>query len=247
MTHFAKTTLAAASLALQAACGGDNATPAVPPQAAPTPAVPTALKISADFGQSIEGWKGESTDYGAADAPDFVVFEQRTLDAPLTGKGYYVAGHNRSDDMFLYVKKQFGGFVPSTSYKVTFSVKFATDVASGCVGVGGAPGESVFVIGAASAIEPKSVLKDGRNTLNLDRGNQGTGGKEGQVLGNIGNSVQECGVTRAESKTVKSAEPLVVKADAEGKLWLLVGIDSGFESASRINLQAVTVDADPAK
>ena len=246
MTHFAKTMLAAASLALLTACGGDNAA-VTPPQAAPAPVVPTALKITADFDKAIEGWKGESTDYGAADAPDFVVFEQRTLDAPLTGKGYYVAGHNRSDDMFLYVKKQFGGFVPSTSYKVTFSLKFATDVASGCVGVGGAPGESVFVIGAASAIEPKSVLKDGRNTLNLDRGNQGTGGKEGQVLGNIGNSVQECGVTRAESKTVESAEPLVVKADAEGKLWLLVGIDSGFESASRISLQTLTVDADPVK
>ncbi|MYN07494.1 hypothetical protein [Pseudoduganella aquatica] len=237
----------AAIAAVLSGCGaGDYPGPAVPQSGPPPPTVPVAVKITADFGQSIEGWKGESTDYGDGDAPDFVVFEQRTVDAPLTGKGYYMAGHNRSDDMFLYVKKQFGGFVPSTSYKVTFSVKFSTDVSSGCSGVGGAPGESVFVIGAASATEPKSVLKDGRNTLNLDRGNQGTGGKDGQVLGNIGNT-QECGVTKAEFKTVKSAEPLIVKTDADGKMWLLAGIDSGFEAASRINIQTVVVDADPVK
>lgn len=246
MTHFTKTALACAALALLSACGGGNDASDIKLPVIVTPPIPAQLKVTADFNQGIDGWKGESTDYGDGDGPDAVVFEQRVLPAPLTGKGYYVAGHNRSDDLFLYVKKQFGGFEPSTSYKIGYTVKFGTDISSGCAGVGGSPGESVFVIGAASALEPKSVLKDGRNTLNLDRGNQGTGGKEGQVLGNIGNT-SACGVTRFESKTVQSAERMEVKTDASGKLWLLVGIDSGFEASSHIYLQSVVLDADRVK
>jgi hypothetical protein len=244
MTHLTKNAAAIAILALLAACGGDNLS--APPQGA-LPPVLKAVQITADFNQGIEGWTGGSSDYSAADAPDNVVFEQRALGAPLTGKGYYVAGHNRSDDLFLYVKKQFGGFVPAASYQVTFTVKFATDVPSGCMGVGGSPGESVWVVGAASDVEPKSVVNNGRSEMNIDRGNQGGGGKAGQVLGTIGNSVTDCGKPVLESKTLKSKEALTVKADAEGKLWLLVGIDSGFESASHLTFQSVVLDAEPVK
>jgi hypothetical protein len=244
MTHLTKNAAAIAILALLAACGGDNVS--APPQGA-LPPVLKAVQVTADFNQGIEGWTGGSSDYSAADAPDNVVFEQRALGAPLTGKGYYVAGHNRSDDLFLYVKKQFAGFVPSASYKVTFTVKFATDVPSGCVGVGGSPGESVWVVGAASDVEPKSVVNNGRTELNIDRGNQAGGGKAGQVLGTIGNSVTDCGKPVFESKTLKSKEALTVKADAEGKLWLLVGIDSGFESASHLTFQSVVLDAEPVR
>ncbi|GAB2855591.1 hypothetical protein GCM10027277_25160 [Pseudoduganella ginsengisoli] len=242
MTYLIKSALAVSLLASLAACGGDNVS--TPPQGGP---VLKAVQVTADFNQGIDGWKGDSSDYSAADAPENVVFEQRALGAPLSGKGYYVAGTNRSDDLFLYVKKQFGGFVPSASYKVMFTVKFATDVPTGCMGVGGSPGESVWVFGAASDIEPKNVVNNGRTALNIDRGNQGGGGKAGQMLGTIGNSVTDCGKPVMESKTLKSKEPLTVKADAEGKLWLLVGIDSGFEAASKLTFQSVVLDAEPVK
>lgn len=244
MTYLIKSAVAVSLLATLAACGGDNA--ATPPQGA-LPPVLKAVQITADFNQGIDGWKGESSDYSDADKPENIVFEQRALAAPLTGKGYYVAGVNRSDDLFLFVKKQFGGFVPSASYKVNFTVKFASDVSTGCMGVGGSPGEAVWVVGAASDTEPKVVVNNGRSEVNIDRGNQGGGGKAGQVLGTINNSVPDCGTPVMESKTVKSKEPLTVKADAEGKLWLLVGIDSGFESGSKLTFQSVVVDAEPVK
>lgn len=245
MTDFIKTAACTAVLAALAACGSNDTLP----RAGDVPPAPTLkpVQLAADFNQGIDGWQGGSSDYTAADAPENVVFEQRALPAPLSGKGYYVAGHNRSDDLFLYVKKQFGGFVPSASYQVSFTVKFATNVPTGCMGVGGSPGESVWVIGAASDIEPVASLKGDRKELNIDHGNQGGGGKAGQVLGTIGNSVTDCGTPVYESKTVKSREPLTVKADSNGKLWLLVGIDSGFEAASQLMFQSVTLDADPVK
>jgi hypothetical protein len=224
-------------LSLMAACGGGNV----------APNTPTEVRVVADFNQSIEGWSGGSSDYTEQDAPKAVIFEQRALAAPLTGKGYYVAGTNQSDDLLLYVKKQFSGMAPSTSYQLTFTVKFASDVSSGCLGVGGSPGESVWMIGAASDVEPKTILKAGRNELNIDRGNQAGGGTAGQALGTLGNSVLNCGPQVNEIKTVKSAVPLVAKSDAAGKIWLLLGMDSGFEAASHVSFTQMTVDAVPVK
>lgn len=249
MSKIGKISLSAAALALLAACGGNYEVVASAPSSGPTPPAipaPSTVRLSADFNQGIDGWKGDSADYSAEDKPEDVIFEQRALEAPLAGKGLYVAGHNRSDDMFLYVKKQFGGFEPSTSYKVSFTVQFATNTASGCVGVGGAPGEAVYVIGGAAPAEPKTVLnKDGRNEVNLDKGNQAQSGKAAHVLGHIGNSTPACGATQYQSKTVKSAEPLTVQSDADGKMWVLVGIDSGFEAGSKLSFQSVAVTAEP--
>lgn len=248
MSNSWKICLSAATLTLLAGCGGSFEVVAPPASAPDAPKPPAALQLSADFNQSVEGWTSDSADYSADDKPDSVIFEQRALEAPLSGKGIYVAGHNRSDDLFLFIKKQFSGFAPSTSYKVSFSVKFATDTASGCVGVGGAPGESVYVIGGASPVEPKAVLtKDGRNELNIDKGNQAESGKAAHVLGNIANSTPECKATKYESKTVKSAEALTVQSDANGKMWVLVGLDSGFESGSHVYYQSIGVTAEAVK
>lgn len=216
-----------------AACGGDGTMP------------PQKLTHTTDFGISIDGWAGGSSDYFGSDKPSGVKFEQRALSAPLSGKGYYIAGHNNSDDLFLYVKKQYHGLEKNTSYQVSFTLKFASGVPSNCAGVGGSPGEAVVIYAAALAGEPKAVDKDGRQTMNFDKGNQESAGKEAQILGNIGNGSTDCTSTALASKTVKSAKPMTVKTDANGDVWVLIGVDSGFESDSALTLQTLTIDADP--
>jgi hypothetical protein len=235
MSKYLKTAAAAAVLSLLAACGGEGGIAVTEPQ---------HLTNNADFGVSIEGWVSGSSDYSASDAPTDVKFEQRALASPLSGKGYYIAGHNRSDDMFLFIKRQYHGLAKNGTYQVTFSLKFASSVPSNCVGVGGSPGESVYVYAAATTAEPKAVDKDGRMTMNFDKGNQGTAGKEAQILGTIGNGLA-CETKTLTSKTVKSDKPLTVKADANGDLWVLIGIDSGFESQSELTLQTLSIDALP--
>jgi len=229
----AKSASAVALLSLLAACGSNNPDD-----------TPQTVSAIVDFDKGIDGWVGGSSDYTVGTEPSGVVFEQRALGAPLTGKGYYITGHNRSDDMFLYVKKQFHGLVKSSSYKVTFTLKFASSVPSGCFGVGGSPGESVYVYAAALDNEPKTTTANNHVTMNFDKGNQGTAGKEAQILGTIGNGLA-CGTSTPTSKTLKSAAPMTVKTDTNGDLWLLVGIDSGFEASSELTLQTLTVDAEP--
>lgn len=207
---------------------------------------PRQASMLIDFNKDgVTGWTGGSSDYTPETAPTNVVFEERTLAAPLTGKGYFIGGTNRSDDLFLFVKKQFPGLKPNTAYNLDFSLKFASNTPSGCQGVGGAPGESVWVYAGATPTEPKAVATNNEIRMNIDRGNQAQGGKDAQVIGNIANGLA-CGSTAYVSKTVKNDKPQKVSTDANGAVWIVLGIDSGFEAYSSVTLQSVQIDAAPA-
>lgn len=209
--------------------------------------VPGIITRTFDFGQGIAGWTIGQADYAPATAPTDVVGEARLLPSPLTGTGFFLSGTNRSDDLFIYAKTRLVDLAPGTTYRVAATVDLATDVPTGCVGVGGSPGDGVWIIVAAAPIEPTTVF-DGRDyRVNLARGNQAVGGPQGGPVGTIANTVADCGTRRWESKRLAtpSAFGLTVTADARGTAWLLVGMDSGFEALSRIYLQRVVVQLTP--
>lgn len=210
-------------------CGGGAGTPARP------------IIVKSDFNEGISGWMGSAADYSDSTAPDDVTWAFKALPDPLPGNGYYLAGTNRSDDLFIYAKKKLDGFSPNTVYRATFELHFATNVPSGCAGVGGSPGESVWVFAGASQVEPKTILGvNGDYRVNIDRGQQSQSGKEALCLGNIANSSTDCIQYIYQSKTLSSSSPIVVTSDSNGSLWILVGMDSGFEAFSQIYLLSVT-------
>ncbi len=244
MNRLWTTAISAATLALLAACGGSDDDPV----GTSTGATPTASArlLSTDFTQGADGWVGETSDYTTGTAPTEVVFEQRETDSLNLGyakpsKAQFISGRNNSDDAFLYMKKQLPGFLANTSYTVTYTVNLLSNAPSGCMGVGGAPGESVWLVAGGSATEPKAV-NDGTNIkFNLDKGNQAAAGATSVILGNLANG-RACEGERAyTAKVYRNVVSPAIKADAEGKLWIYLGIDSGFEATSSIYLQSVTM------
>lgn len=217
-----------ASASVLSACGGSDALDPVP-------------QISSTFTTSVDGWQGGYADYHSATEPTDVTWAMRALPSPLSGNAYHTGGTNRSDDLFIYNKRKFGGYVPSKSYKLSFEIEIATNQSAGCVGVGGSPGESVYVVAGAAPIEPKTVLTAGQYVLNLDRGNQATPGAASQVLGDVANTVPNCGPQVYQAKTLKSKAPLTVKSDANGEIWVFFGIDSGFEAKSTVFYKSVKI------
>ncbi len=177
---------------------------------------------------------------GFADLPvdyDQSIYEldhgHRPLPDGLEGSGVYVQGHNRSDDLFMFLKRRVGGLRPDTAYVVFASIDLAANVPAGLIGIGGSPGESVFVKAGASTVEPLAE-EDGNGYLrmNIDKGNQSRGGESMVVLGNVANPEVADGEYRV--KTLDNVEmPLGVTADSEGRVWLIVGTDSGFEGLSK--------------
>ena len=112
--------------------------------------------------------------------------EYRPLPSGLEGNGMYLQGHNRSDDLFMFLKRQVEGLRPETAYSVTVSLDIATNVPAGLVGIGGSPGESVYVKAGVSAVEPLVEEDDaGYLRMNVDKGNQATEGEDMINLGNV--------------------------------------------------------------
>ena len=212
------------------------------------------MLLTQDFKVETGGWVGESSDYTTDTAPTNVVFELRdiynlngvTNEGYKDTKAYFVSGTNRSDDLLLYVKKQITGLVANTEYTFAVpSLNLLSNAPSNCMGVGGAPGESVYVIAAASATEPKPVTTNGETRLNIDRGNQATPGATSMLMGNIANGLPCDGTTKYASKLLRNGTGVKVKTDGEGKVWVLLGIDSGFEATTSIYLQNVMLTFTP--
>ncbi|MFZ8885743.1 MAG: hypothetical protein ACO3IN_10695 [Steroidobacteraceae bacterium] len=224
---------------LVAGCGGGGG-------GDPDPRLPSVL-YSHDFATGAGGWLTDSADYTPETAPEGLVAESRPLPEPFTGLGLYLAGTNRSDDLFIYGKTKVSGLSSGATYRAAFRVTVLTQVPAGCIGVGGAPGESVWIAVGLSQAEPLTVLENGEYRVNIPRGNQSTGGEAGEVLGDITTTITNCAGFEWQSKTLVSAAPppLTVTADSRGEVWILVGMDSGFESFSEIYLRTVGVEFTP--
>ncbi len=163
-------------------------------------------------------------DYGHSPLPD-----------ALEGGGIYVQGHNRSDDLFMFLKRRVQGLTPKATYAVSVSIDLATNVPAESFGIGGSPGSSVYVKAGASTIEPDTFESRGYLRMNIDKGNQSTSGKSMVVLGDLAHLEVNEVDPKYLIKTVDNAgSPLSVEADDEGRIWLVVGTDSGFEGLTAL-------------
>jgi hypothetical protein len=199
-----------------------------------------------NFNKTSTDWLGGHSDYTSDTQPTDVVVQPRRLPGIFGGHGLYTAGTNRSDDLFIYIKKKFTGFAPDKDYLLNFSVTFLTDAPSGCPGAGGPPGEAVIVKAGAAPVEPLTVGIDSQYQMNIDKGNQARGGKNAVVLGDIAGTNTDCSRPKFEWKTLTSPAPLKARSDATGTLWMMFGIDSGFEGTSEIYYRSATINASPA-
>ncbi len=203
-----------------------------------SPTAPTdALTFTFDFSRGQQGFVAGFADYPPGDADIYeLTSDFRALPPPLAPEpALFISGVNRSDDLFMFFKGPVDGLLAGTRYDVTVSVEIATDVPSGCVGVGGAPGESVWVKAGATAVEPLAVRDGSYLRMNIDIGNQSAGGSEGVVLGDVANS-RRCEESRRwERKSFESRPiPASIEISSSGRAWLLLGVDSGFEARTEI-------------
>ena len=192
----------------------------------------TEAEFEFTFQSDVEGWTAGFADLPADFDPSIYELDSghRPLPPDLEGHGLYIQGHNRSDDLFMFFKRRIDGLREDANYEVFVSLDLATNVPSGSFGIGGSPGESVFVKVGASAVEPLAAGENLR--MNIDKGNQATGGEAMVVVGNV--THPEVAGEEYRLKSLDNAgNPVRVTTDGKGGLWLIVGTDSGFEGLSR--------------
>jgi len=170
-----------------------------------------------------------------------------SLPAPLSARrGMRISGNNHSDDLAMVIKRQIKGLVPEATYRIELDAEIASNVPHGCSGIGGSPGESVYMKLGASTQEPLAATSapDGWLRLNIDYGQQANGGANAKVVGTLGNSHSCEDSTEApwELRTLSTrGQELRMRTDTEGSLWIVAGSDSGFEGRTDWYLTAVTV------
>lgn len=203
-------------------------------------------RLTYDFATSTLGWTANFADYPVGGEEAYELQSGHgALPVPLdtSKKGLYLSGNNHSDDLLMYVQRRVDGLEPGARYRVRYEVQLATDAPKGCVGVGGAAGESVYVKAGAAPTEPARVADTGAHwRLNVDIGNQAAEGRYAMTIGDVATTNTDCTTPVYELKTLTS-EPKVLElqADGSGSVWLIVGTDSGFESTTKIWLTRIDV------
>ncbi|MXY24794.1 MAG: hypothetical protein F4Y45_09760 [Acidobacteria bacterium] len=214
-----------------------------------SPTEPTdALAFTFDFHRGPQGFTAGFADYPAADEEIYELTSgYRSLPPPLESQsGLFISGINRSDDLFMFFKGPIDDLPPGANYSVTASVEIVTETPAGCVGVGGAPGESVWIKAGATAMEPLAVPSGSYLRMNIDIGNQSRGGEQAVVLGDVANS-RRCEQSRQWERKSFEARPLPapISIAPDGRAWLLLGVDSGFEDRTAIYFTRASVTFTP--
>ena len=219
-----------------------------------------------DFREGEQGWAGGFADYPdgfirvdgqgnpIAKFPEAAELQSglRPLPQELndSGTGFLLSGWNFSDDLFMFLKRGLGpedGVRAGQRYRVEFQITFASNAPSGCFGAGGAPGEAVFLLAGARTTEPTTFVgtSSERPYVMVTREN---GERGASIVGHIANGIscEQFGhVETYVSLTRTHAYSPAVTADAEGRLWLLAGTDSGHEGRTAVYYQSVRVALTP--
>ena len=221
--------------------------------------ISSSIRLESDFRQGAQGWEAGFAEY----SPDMegMMLEAETRPLPselgINGTGYYLQGMNHSDDLFMFLKRRLGtddGVVPGQEYRVMFTIVFASNAPGGAMGIGGAPGESVFVKAGASTVEPEVYLDSdtGHHLMSVNKGSGNSGnGTAASVTGDIANGLSADEIDMENppyvSLTRQHEHQWTVNASQDGELWLLVGTDSGFEGLTGIYYQSIAVTLSPVR
>ncbi len=215
--------------------------------------IEAAKKYEFDFETNNNEWTGDFVDYPVGSEAFYeLTWAWTTLpsELPHNGKilkkGMFVSGNNHSDDLFMFIKRPIKGLKPNTLYNLYFSVIIENDVLPDLIGVGGAPGEGVIFKVGASTIQPNKVDIDGYYLLNIDKGSQSNPGSNALVVGNLANPLVSPENPQFMPKTFNNVEPLTIKTDAQGQLWLFIGTDSGFEARTDYYIAHISLLAEKA-
>jgi hypothetical protein len=192
-----------------------------------------------DFSVDQQGWQHGFAEYPATEK-DSLYYELKYayVPEPVGSKTVMLSGHNRSTDLFMYLKRKLDGLNPNTTYTLTFNVGLFSNASEGFTG-SVASGESVFLKVGASAAEPKSVIDRNRYVMNIDKGEKGENGDNMMAIGNVLSPSSTTQITRTNSAYKDS--PLRVKSNSKGEIWLIVGTDSGASGVSTLHYSKISV------
>jgi hypothetical protein len=202
------------------------------------------------FDTNEQGWSG-----GFADLP--IEHEQQGYDVnfgheevPVPGvesNGLFITGNNHSDDLFMYIVRGLGSeddLKADIKYNVKLTFKMATEVPPGMMGIGGSPGESVYIKAGVVNKKPESIEQSGNYVMNIDHGSQSQSGSNAKVIGDAAKA-EGPGQDDMTFQYKNFELTQEVTSDSEGRIWIIIGADSGFEGITRLYFDDIDITLSP--
>ena len=201
--------------------------------------------LSWDFSEGDFDWQGDFADYPSGE-DDFFQLDSGLRPLPNNlgdDTALFITGDNRSDDLFMYFRREINGLEPNTNYEVNLDIKLASNAPDGSIGIGGSPANSVFLKAGVTLIEPLPLVDtSGDLRLNVDKGNQANSGTDSVLLGDIAKPEGDTFDFDYEIIERTNQEPFVFSTDDSGSAWLYFGTDSGFEGTTALYYTNFEVD-----
>lgn len=199
--------------------------------------------ISFNFDDGVQEWTAGMSDFPSDWDPEGLEFsfEHSSLPPEVNnnGKALKISGRNISDDLFMFIKREISGLKVNHTYSLFFDIELASQYPAESVGIGGSPGSSVYLKAGGSDNEPQVIDMEGGFQMNIDKGNQSQGGNDMVVLGTVGIPGEDFRYTLINRNN--DDQPVRVTTDANGKMWAIVGTDSGFEGTTTLYYNKISI------
>ncbi|QDG53795.1 hypothetical protein FIV42_24540 [Persicimonas caeni] len=212
---------------------------------------PAEVELSYNFNDGKQGWEADVTDYPAGAREGIGFVEQvRPLPAEVseTDKAYYFEGQNSVSDIFMFMRRQVGpdaGLEPETAYRVKYTLTFASNYPEDCAEE---KGQLMFLKMGASTYKPANVESDDKSSFkfNMQKGDGEMGGEDASAAGDLTHN-EECAIIydRYTTLTREHTHSASVETDANGNLWLIVGVDADYQGEVSYYFNQVDVTLTP--
>lgn len=205
------------------------------------------LTLTETFESGANGWEALFGSYPEGEEEFYDLGSGiKELPEPLdqSKKAFMLTGNNHSDALRMFMVKQIGGFVPGASYQLNVSLKLASMYPSSGVGIGGSPGSAVHIVAFAAAKGYQKKYTDGKEDsgyyeIEIIKDENDDKAQSTVDLGTVGIDGDEY-VYKLINR--QSEEPLICKADENGKIWIIVGTWSGFEGITTLYYDELKIE-----
>lgn len=187
------------------------------------------------FDEGDEGWIAEFADYqdGLEDSMKLESKHSPLYISESIGNvsALKQSGHATNSDLFMFVKQQITGLQPNSRYTVNIEVELNSQLKEEYTGSLDNYDYGSFLKVGAFKTEPKTIFEQDEDNpdvtlvkTDFDKGEDEQGGQNMTMIGRL--EYTDVGEKPIMLNGSHADLPIYVATDAEGKLWIAVGIDT---------------------
>jgi len=197
-----------------------------------------------NFQDGSNAWEGGFAGYPIEDSALYaldtghVEVPNGSFEGIFNENAYRLSGKSVNENLFFYFKKEIEGLEPTTNYALTFNYRIGFQVLTDSLDT--LAGKNLYV--RAGAVPEEPMATPGNNNLMELNLNAGSGLDDGDDMAYLGRiTIGDTDFVRQVFLVESQEDVIEVTSNSEGKLWLVLGIDSEVPDTVNVFYSGVAV------